>query len=346
MTQTTGTAVAVRDRKAAKDAPAEKLALPETLMVPAVLLLAAEVVTGGSDDEERPWLQGVFLHSKDGRGRVAGTDGKRMFVGSFPLPDAPPAWLTEGVILSNDGMRARVGMIAKTNGDSPAVHVSYAKGLAKATMADASGDMQFLTPLCTGVFPDYERVIGMQSFSAMDAEGKYAGREWKPVGINSVYLKQCGDIAKLLDGALPKEKRSKEGMIIRAFNGNGESDAPLVFDFSTWPGAILVIMPTKLANEAMHSETALLLTPALRGTIGALRGQVTRHLMRAQEAATTAERDEAQAQVADFQARIAELLKRVPNAAELEAPEPDLAKVAARRVKRLAKRRARARGQA
>jgi hypothetical protein len=346
MTTTTGTAVAVRDRKAAKDAPAEKLALPETLAVPAVLMLAAEAVTG-RDDEERPWLQGVFLHSKDGRCRIAGTDGARMFLGSFPLPEAPPSWLAEGVILSNDGMRARVGMIAKANGEAPMVTVSYAKGFAKATMSDAGGDMQFLTPLCTGTFPDYDRVLGMQSFTAMDAEGRTAtGQDWKPVGINSVYLKQCGDIAKLLDGGLPKDKRSKEGMIVRAYNGNGESDSPLVFDFSTWPGALLVIMPTKLASYTVHTETALLLTPALRGTIGALRGQVTRHLMRAQEAATTAERDEAQAQVADFQTRIAELLKRVPGAEQLEAPEPDLAKVAARRVKRLAKRRARARGAA
>ena len=341
MATKTSTAVAVRDPNQAppKDAPAEKLLQPETIAVPAALMLAAEAVSG--KDDERPWLEGVFLHSKDGQGRVAGTDGARMFLGAFPLPAEPPSWLSDGVILSSDSLRPRVSMIAKANGEASVVKISFAKGLAKATMTDATGDMQFVTPLCTGTFPDYDRVIGMNSFTASEAR-----RDWEPVGLNSTYLKQCGDIAKMLESGLPKQLRSKDGIVVRAYTG--DASAPMVFDFPSWPGALLVVMPSKLASINISPETTLLLTPALRGTIGALRGQVTRQLMRAQEATTDAEREEAETQAKEFQDRVEAMLKRLPPTAVamLEAPEPDLDKVAARRVKRVAKRRARARGQA
>jgi hypothetical protein len=341
MATNTGTAVAVRDGKEPpKDAPAEKLLQPETIAIPAALILAAEAVSG--TDDERPWLEGVFIHSKDGQGRVAGTDGARMFLGAFPLPPEPPSWLAEGVIVSSDSLRPRVTMIAKgANGEGPVVKIAFAKGQPKAVMTDVSGDMQFVTPLCTGTFPDYDRVINMHSFTPSAARG-----DWEPVGLNSQYLKHIGDIAKTLESGLPKQLRSKEGMVIRAYTG--DATQPIVFDFPTWPGALLVVMPSKLASITISPETTLLLTPALRGTIGALRGQVTRQLMRAQEATSDAEREEAETQAKEFQDRVEAMLKRLPASAvaQLEAPEPDLEKVAARRVKRVAKRRARARGEA
>lgn len=333
------TALAVREPtpKPNGHAAAEKLPVVETLTVSAVLMLAAETATASpKDDPDRPWLHGVFLHSKEGRGRIVGTDGSRMFLASFPLPENPPAWLADGVILSSDAMRARVGMIAKMGGEKPGVVISYGKGQAKATLGDMSGDMLFQTGIQTGTFPNYDQALAM--FSKMDEAENMNRDTWQPVGINSVYLKQCGDIAKLLETGLPKEARSKQGMIVRAFNGNGDANAPLLFDFSTWPGALLVIMPAKLASAAIAAETALLLTPALRGTLGALRAHVTRQLMREKDATTAWEREDAQAKARDYQDRITELLKRVPGAAMLEAPEPDLAKVAVRRVKRIAKR--------
>ena len=322
MSDNPGTAVAVIDPKArSRSTKAEKLPPAEHLLVPSAILLAADAVSA-HDAEDRAYLQGVFLHSKDGVGRAVGTDGKRMFVASFPLPEAAPSWLAKGVIVSNDGLKARLSMIAKEDTEG-SVRLSYANGAPKLELTDPTRSMIFHTPICTGTFPEYERVLKINSFGELDEEGRPIGREWQPIGINSGYLKHCAEIAKVLEAGLPKSLRSKTGMVIRAFNTNGNDNAPLVFDFSTWPGAILIIMPAKLATAETSRETAALLAPAVKLTLAALRAHATRNQAWADAAEDPAVKANFEAKVEHFNERIAELLKRAPGLPALDAPEPE-----------------------
>ena len=99
-----------------------------------------------------------------------------------------------------------------------------------------------------------------------------------------------------------------------------------MFDFSSWPGAILVIQPLKLAGFDTRKETAELLAPAVRGSVAALRAHATRWLQRSEAAESEAEKAAALAKSAEFQARVAELSKRLPGLPAITAepqPEPE-----------------------
>ncbi len=300
--------------------PVEKLPDPQDVMIPAALMLAADSVSEHKDDK-RPALQGVFLHCLNGLGRIVGTDGQRMFVASFGIEGEAPEWLGEGLILSNEGLKARVGMIAK-GGEGAMVRITYASGAPKATLSDVGRSIAFQIDPQSGTFPDYDRVIGSNSFVRLDDDGSPRGGEWEPVGINSTYLKHVGEVAKLLEAGLPKEARSKKGMVVRAFNSSGsEKVTPLVFDFSTWSGAILVILPARLTTPGISAPTAALLAPAIRLTIAALRAHATRNLAWAEAAESEAERAAFAAKAESFQTRIAEVLKRAPGLPAIEAGE-------------------------
>src|SRR5450432_648736 len=317
-----GTAIAVRTppRRESDDSPdptAEKLPVPQDVIVPAALLLAADFASDHKD-AVGVWAQGVFLHAHEGMGRAVGSDGARMFVSSFRLPE-PAAWLADGVILSNEGLKARVGMIAKAD-SSGFVRIRFAKGLARAEMSDPDRSMLFQVPVIDSPFPDYERWIGPASFAALDEDGEVArGKEWEPIGINSQYLKHVGEIARVLEAGLPKEARSKKSMVVRAFAGDGKPSTPLIFDFSTWPGAILGLSAAKLSSAETAPETAALLAPAIRMTIAALRAHATRNLAWAEDAPSELAKAAFLAKAEGFQARVAEILKRAPGLPALAA---------------------------
>jgi hypothetical protein len=309
-----------QDQTTVKSEPeAEKLPMPQDLLIPAALLLAADAVT--VEDPNRPYLYGVYLHSTEGMGRVVGTDGNRMFVSSFKIEGTAPDWLEDGLILSSHGLKARIGMIAKGT-EGPMVRVTWAKNQPKVTLSDFDRSMAFQCLISDGVYPEYDRVIPAESFSNLDEEGMATGREWEPVGINSVYLKQVGEVAKTLDAGLAKADRSKKGMVVRAYNGGGtgSKSSPLVFDFSSWAGAILIIMPAKLASPVMNPVTAALLAPAIKLTIAALRAHQTRNLAWAEAADPGFARDRFLAKAKGFELRIMEVLKRAPGLPALAAP--------------------------
>ncbi len=307
------TALAVsdgRNRRRAGSERAEKLPTGESVILPAALLLAAEAVAASKDDG-REVLQGVHLHRRDDLVRIVATDGIRMFISSLKVSGTLPAWLDdEGIILSGDGLKARVGMICKMQ-DEPVVTISFAKGQAKASVSDNLGAAVFQMAVIAEEYVDYEAFLQASSFINLDEWGNKSGVEWEPIGINSLYLKQIGEIAKTLEAGLPKERRTKGGMVVRSYNG-GAPNAPLVFDFSTWPGTLLVILPAKLATPVISKETSLLLAPAVRGTVAALRAHATRWLQRAQDATGDDEKEAALAKAAGFQERVAEVLKRAP----------------------------------
>ena len=319
MTSSPSTALARIPNGHDKEAAAEKVPAISSITVPAALLLAAESVSA-KPGGPRTYLEGVFLHAKGDRGRVVGTDGNRMFIASFPLPTksqggAPP-WLTQGgLILSSAGLRPRLSLLGKLSGEQ-GVRVGYAKGNATAQLADDKDQSVFKVSALFGEYPDYDKALEASSFTTLDDDGNDENREWQPVGINSLYLKQCGDIAKTLEAGLEADKRSKLGMVVRAFN-SGKSGAPIVLDFSTWPGAVLVVAPAVMASNVTSKETAAILAPALKATIAALRAHATRWEQRAVEAADPGEKAAAAAKAGSFRARAAAVMRSAPAGAAI-----------------------------
>lgn len=326
-----GGAVAVLPNPTPPNPEPENLAKQQDMLVPAGLLLAA-VSVSPTKDPTRFYLQSVFVHSVDGTPRVAATDGNRLFVASFEAAKPRPDWLEQGLMISNDGLKAQLGMIAKS-GEAAMVRVRFGKGQPKVELSDERESMVFKTDLVDGEFPQYQRVIPAESFSHLDANGDPIGSEWEPVGINSKYLKHIGEVARTLESSLPKSERSDGGMVVRAFNGNSDASkpSPLVFDFSNYPGAILVIMAARLATPAISTETAILLAPAIKLTIAALKAHGTRWLQRAEDTQDPTEKEMALARAENFRLRVEEVLRRAPGLPAIGAtaePAPEEAAAA------------------
>jgi hypothetical protein len=293
---------------------------PEDLFIPAALLLAAE---SASDHKGAiPKYVGVFLHAVEGVGRVVASDGYKMFVGSFKIGAEVPAWLTPGIIISNEGLKARIAMIAKNDSSAGKVRLRFAAGMAHAELTDGRRTMAFQVGIVSEEFPDYERAIPAEAFGNLDDDGDARGREWDPVGINSAYLKHVGEIARTLEAGLPKDMRSKGGMVVRAYNA-GSPRAPLVFDFSTWPGAILIVGAAKLDTQGTSAETAALLTGPIKLTLAALRAHETRNIAWAEKATDEFAKATFLEKAEGFRKRVAEILKRAPGLPALAAPEPE-----------------------
>jgi hypothetical protein len=319
------------DAKAEKvDKPAtEKITPPvEVLYVHAALLLAAESTALADEKDERHQIKGVHLHSRDKMGRVVSTDGARVFLASFPIQGATPSWMKSGITLWAKDLRKRIMMI-KSMQESPMIRLSHTAGAGFVEMSDSSGDAVFKIGRIARDYPDYEPLIGPASFfSQMDEDGNIRNLDWMPIGINSLYLKHCGEIAKTLNDGLPKEQRTKTGMMIRAFSSS--PDAPMIFDFSTWPGALLIVLPARVAEKVSKATASLIgphITQATKLTLAALRAHVTRQLAWAEEATDPEAKAEHQRKAEGFQVRIAEIIARTEMVAiavepAAEATEP------------------------
>jgi hypothetical protein len=302
------------------DPPAEKIPAAQPITVPAALLLAAESCTAKAGSPNAA-IEGVHIHRKGDKGRVVATDGARLFMASFDLPEGDPAaWLQAGVTLSNDGLRSRLSLLGKVSDDTK-VRIAYAKGSPHVDLSDIAGQVVCKVHAQAGTFPNYDRTLGGRRFTGLDENGEIESHEWQPVGIMSSYLKQCGDIAKILERGLDASACSKLGMVIRTFGG-GSSETPMIFDFSTWPGAVLVVAPAVMVSNVTSKETVQLLAPAIKGTVAALRAHATRTENLAKKAGSEREKLSLQTQAAGFRARLAAVLAINP-ATALPTPEPD-----------------------
>lgn len=291
-----------------------KAAIVETLQVPAALLLAGEAIASKADKQAHP-LHGVLIHQVDnGRARVVARDGVRVFVASFPLGGKAPSWLKDGLFLARANLKARVTMLAKVEG-ALTVAVGYAAGTRDAELSDVSRSAVMKIDIgSVRSFPDYERAMTAASFSPMDYEGEIDKRDWQAVGFSSRSLKHCGEIAKILESGIDKENRPPEGMVIRAFNGH--ENAPKVFDYPQWPGALLIMQPVPAGQLAIPAETIAVLAPAVKLTVAALRAHAKRWIMRADASGDEAEKSAAMERAAGFQARVDALLVRTPGVKE------------------------------
>lgn len=308
-----------------QDHAAEKVAVAQDLIVPAALLLAAESVSAHNDDL-RPYLCGVHLQARDGKGRISSTDARRAFLSSFPVSGPMPDWMKEGVILSNKQLKAQVGFIARGT-EAAQVRLRYAVGLPKIEISDLEKTMTFQALPLTGHFPNLDNLIPAGSIAALDDDGNPIGKEWQPVGINSGYLKHVGELSKMLSDGLIKKARPENGMVIRAFNAGNDPMQPLLFDFVSYPGALLMISPAKLSGKGISAETAALMEPAIRRTLAALRAHETRNLAWAEDTSDPHQKAAFLAKAEGFKLRVADILKSAPGlpaiGTEAAQPEPE-----------------------
>jgi hypothetical protein len=287
--------------------------LIESVDIPAALLLAAEAVTLSKPPAGNEVLAGVYLHVEAGKGRVVATDIARCFVGSFNLPTkaegGTPSWLRAGVVISASRLKSQVSMLAK---DGVRVRLSGIKGSASLDISDVARSCVFRTEIMDGKFPDYEKRLGVNVLGEVDDDGNPIDRHWQTVGFNSVYIKSCGEIAKILDNGLAKEDRSKGGMTVRAFGGHSET-SPLVFSYEGYPGSVLAIMPTSTMNVETSRETQAILGNAAKLTVAALKAHHTRQIQRESSATSEWEREDARKKAADFARRIAAIVQVMPS---------------------------------
>jgi len=294
--------------KAVAKAKEPKAAIMETLYVPGALLLAGEAIAA-KVHKDAMRLHGVFIHQVDeGRARVVARDNARLFVASFPITGTVPSWLKDGLMLYRDNLKTRVSMLTKVEG-SRMVAVSHAAKTSDAELSDVTRSAVMKVMLNDArSFPAYDRVMTAASFSAMDFEGEVSSKDWQSVGFSSRSLKHCAEIAKILEGGLVD--RPPEGMVIRAFNGN--ENAPKVFDFPQWPGALLVVEPIPAGALPIAAETSVVLAPAAKLTVAALRAHAKRWIQRADATEDEAEKKEHLARAANFTERVDVILARAP----------------------------------
>ena len=312
-----------RTTKPTPEVEAQQEPQPELLVLPLPLLFAADLVS--AKDDPRPGLQTVFIHRKSHVVRLVSTDGARMFIGSFKPGKETilPSWLEKGVMISTDALRPRLNLLRQLEGASVAM-LRYTVDQPTAILADANERSMFRIGIDThNKFPEYENVLREDSFGGtLDDEGHIAGGgEWQAVGFNSTYLRHVNDIAKALSAGLSKHEKER-GMMVRAFQG--APTAPQVFDFSAWPGAILIVMPHHLPE--FSREAAAILSPVTKGRIAALKAHATRWRQVADQTTDAAQKAEAIAKANSFQARIKNVVKGEAPALEgpVETSEQDV----------------------
>lgn len=287
----------------------------EALGVPVALLLAAESITVKADKDgsfpEGAW-PGVLIHQKDaGSARVVACDGPRLFVGAFSIGGRPPSWLKVGIMLPKANLKARAMMIGKA---TTHLVIGHEKGTSFAYISDSANpevaSSLFKTPV--DVSPkvvDYDGKFNNRPFEELADDDRRSG---EPVGINSRHMRQCGDVARILESSMSKEERDANGMVVRFFEGAG-LDEPRMFLFEGYDGAVLVVSPTRFIDPTLSRQTARVLAPVVRGTVAALRAHATRWIQAAEAATTDADRDAARAKADGFQQRVAAVLQQAPD---------------------------------
>jgi hypothetical protein len=303
---------------ATPDPEPEKIAKPESVSIPIVLLMAAESVSGGESGSC------IFLHARNGAGRVvsASPERNRLFLASFDLPTKNeggcPAWLNAGIKVDTEDLKPKLGLLKTLASAETSVRITYATGGVYAELSNSTQSVTFRLSLVDGAFGNYD-VLFEGAFTSNASD-----RDWQAVGFNSTYLKQCADIAKVLESGLDKSQRSPGGMVIRAFNG-GEKNKPQVFDFPTWPGALLLIPPAEFPSPAISKPVTSLLAPAIRASISALTAHATRNRAWGDEQTDPAAKAAFYQKAVVFDQRVAALRMKLPGfaiAAPTPAPEP------------------------
>lgn len=115
-----------------------------------------QVAHAQSDEEARFYLNGVYLHEREGKLRLVATDGHRLGLAEVTpekkLPDSVP-----GIIVPRGAVPELMRVAADAKQSAITLEISAHR------LRVAHADVEFSTKLVDGVFPDYERVIPKQN---------------------------------------------------------------------------------------------------------------------------------------------------------------------------------------
>lgn len=286
----------------------------ETIEIDASILQAALMCA--ATQETRYYLKGVYIHrTADGFVRAVSTDGSRCLIANLyrESKDKPGAkWLDHGLILPADGLAQRLKLIEKEHKDAElmrGVRIAWGENQPRVEIADALGINLFKVQPIDGTFPDYEKVT-TASWSGVGVERA----DWKPTGFNPSYLKAVGDIAKRL---------GTDSVQCFDYVGINGTDQPVLFTFGKVANVSLFLMPAK-ADPKMAEATRLMLAPAIKLTLAALRAHETRNRDAAKDL-KGAEKDAALAKADAFAKRIKDVVDNAGSGsmpAALPAPKP------------------------
>ncbi len=254
----------------------------------------------------------VYLHRVDNMLRIVATDSHRLFVHAREHGEHEgewPQWLADGVLIPTDRLKPRLGLIeaaTRIKGlPSGTARVAYA---AEAPFVELSDPLQrdvFRFRAAGRHFPSYQGVLdNLQSFKAFKVE------DMTTTSFNAAYLRDVGDLAKALGSDVTDAKGRPFPPRIRVHAG--PSNEPTLITFPTCPGALLVLMPIE-DRRSLGAPVMKALASPLTGTLAALRAHKTRWERK--------QGREAERRVAEYEARIAEIVRAIEEPA-LPAPEP------------------------
>jgi hypothetical protein len=259
--------------------------LPEPQAVTILLSRISAALAIAPRKDVRTQLNGVYLHQVGNELRIVASDGHRMLVVSQPTEVA--GWGEAGVILPAAQLEQVMKFAGKGQEEEETLTVSFGLGHQHATVTHSFG--QFKVRPCEGDFPPYQKIfdgIG-QTIAGGDREALQAG------GLNAKYVKAAGAVSAAL---------GSDGLFF--FPGKDEATATL-FTFSGCPGALLIIMPSRMDAPALSGQVVRMIgASGMQSSIAALKAHATRNTQAAKAATTDKDRERYEAAAADFQRRI------------------------------------------
>jgi hypothetical protein len=253
-----------------------------------------------SDQESRYYLNGLYVHAVDSSARIVATDGHRMFVYSMAIEGEAPEWLKGGVIVPRELLKEKLTLIEKL--DNMTARVAYATGAMNVVLSDAADSCLFRMTPVDGTFPDYSRILDdAKVFEARELT------DMASIAYQSKYLKGVGDIGKMLGSDS-----------VRLFGASLDGE-PSLITFPEAPGAVLVLMPSRVAKE-ISPETVKVISGSVNLTIAALKAHQTRWRERGEQSSNQRTKAECEAKVAEYQTRIDAIMAQINPPVALPPP--------------------------
>jgi DNA polymerase-3 subunit beta len=136
-----------------------KVSLPQGQLREAI----EQTVVAASADEGRPVLTGVYVQLNGGKATFAATDGHRLAVKTLSLEPQPGD--AETVVIPARAL-AELGRILKAGTDA----IDLTVGAQRNQVFFKSGDVELMSRLIEGTYPNYQQVIPAQSTTTITAK--------------------------------------------------------------------------------------------------------------------------------------------------------------------------------
>jgi hypothetical protein len=159
------------------------------------MLLAA--LRCASDEETRPYLQGVFIHALNGKVRIAATDGTKLFVSASEVHSGTlPEWASTGAILSKTDLKEKLTLARKLGASQ--VSIAWAPGHSKAIIRASTVGLELEADVLAETYPAYQKVINDVKLrgSVIDTEAPEKETGIEVTGYMAPNLGTLSDIAK------------------------------------------------------------------------------------------------------------------------------------------------------